>query len=137
MKLRPDDERYEDWAATFQTVQADLVNEILKENGVEDAGLRKRICGSIVFRLGDFLDQCWFKHDGTKVYPVLCYSDASPQDEEERGVERTLFPPTEDFDYHEYAWGTVGSYFDDLKERSDVETGSFEVDDEDSAGEDE
>lgn len=130
MRLKQGDERHEDWASAFQLVQADIVNGILKENGIEDAATRQAICGSIAFRLGDFLDQCWFKHDGKKVYPVLCYADASPQDEEERGMKRTLFAPAGDFDCHEFAHGVVIHYFKELKERIGIETGSFEIEDE-------
>lgn len=128
MKLVPGDERYDDWAAHFQLVQADVLNRVLKENGIGDPAVRREIVGSYVFETGDILDQCWFRVGGAKVYPVMCFSDSSQYEAEERGDERTLFASEEGFDFHEYAYGTVGEYFEN-GEKSDVEVGLVGEDD--------
>lgn len=87
------------------------MDETLQEHGVFDATLRKDICGSFTFSLGNFLDQYRFEADGQRAYPLMCFCREDPV-----GVVPAepgdVYLPSDSFLSHEYAFGNVSEHFD-------------------------
>jgi hypothetical protein len=130
------DDAYEYAALAFQAVQVSILNDALKEHGIKDVALRKEICTSFTFFLGDFLDQGWLKTEGVRYFPMICFAEQFPGWVEE-GEDLGTVHVSDGFDFHEYAHGVVSSYFDDDKEGlGNIEAGGIsEL--EDDEGEDE
>jgi hypothetical protein len=118
MQVVSDDERYEAVAPSFQCALIDALNRALKDNGVADADRRRRVCGQFAFDVGDLLDGGWVKpKEGKRAYPVLCFADRRLSQDEEADAKVKLCPPGGGFEYHGYAPGSVGYYFEDCGER--------------------
>lgn len=94
-------EDYEDLGAEFQYQWISLLKESLKKHGVSGEAA-KEICGDFTFDLSMLLDQGDITHDGTSYRPVISFAP----DEE------TLLMQNPEFEYHEYAFGSVGVAFD-------------------------
>ncbi len=118
------DDAYEEMAATYQVVQMAVLNDILKDCGIKQKKVRRRICEQFAFGMGNFHDQYWFKVNGKKVYPLLCFSKKFLNVDTKIDELGTVFAPSSGFAFHEYAFGDAVSYFDENKEiASDIEMG--------------
>lgn len=73
--VQRDSDRYWELASAFIEVQIMELNDALKEYGIEDAGLRQSICSRFAFGMGNFVDQYWLEVEGTKYYPLVCFSE--------------------------------------------------------------
>jgi hypothetical protein len=116
---------YDDKAATFQVMMLGILNEALKDAGINDKEKRKAICESFGFNFGVFTDQHWFKDTaGNKVDPCVAFSSQGPAaDVEEAGL-GTVLLPNNSFSWHEYLHGDLDYLFDEIEEDlSKLETG--------------
>jgi hypothetical protein len=113
---------YDALAQKFNTIALELMNEVLKEHGVSNKATREKICGSILFRVGDFIDSCWIEHDHLQYRPGLAFRDHQGLD---IPAERLLLPHPEDaIPIHEVAHLEAGAFFGQRKEdASDIKTG--------------
>jgi hypothetical protein len=112
MKLSQD-HIYEEIAATYQCLEFERLNEILKKHGL-DVTVRREICEEFVFSSGVFFDQFWFEAEENKMLPRICFLEMST--ELDSAEDHTLFIPCEDFSFHEYAYGNSSWYFDEHNE---------------------
>jgi hypothetical protein len=129
------DDDYESMGTAFQLIQVELLNQALKEHGIEDPSQRQAICATYTFAFGDFLDQCWFTSEGRRVYPMVCFAEQFPGNAEDLNELDPIYA-SESFDYHEYAHGSVAYFFEDNGETiPELESGSFaDVADEEEEG---
>lgn len=108
--------------ATYQTLELACLNDALKQCGIADAKLRRKVCETYFFNSGYFLDSRWFSDQGHRFRPGIYFSqlDASSK---ETG---TVFLPDPKIGtmFHEYAHGAAAWLFDDHGEdASEIETG--------------
>ncbi len=109
--------------ATYQTLEIARLNDALKECGITDRELRRKVCESYFFSSGYFLDGCWFAdEDGTRFRPGVYFAEIDEDDQ----LTGTLFLPDPSFGtvFHEYAHGATGWFFEDRNEQiTDIEVG--------------
>lgn len=103
------DDVYEDMGASYQCVQIATLDAALQDHGVMDADLRRKVCESFAYSMGNFHDQGWFKTtpDGPPLFPLLCFTERfldSDTSIEEIGA---VYVPSQQFSYFEYAGGNV------------------------------
>src|SRR5262245_51524719 len=110
------DDAYEEMASTFQCIQLQHLNNVLKENGIASADARRKICEEYLFGLGNFLDQYWFVSGGRRVYPLLCFSTNFLNTDVTSTDLGTVFAPSPMYSHHEYAFGNASYFFDDNSE---------------------
>ena len=115
MNIITEDE-YEAMATTYQCLEIARLNEVLKQHGIDDAGLRRQICTQFMFDSGEFLDTGWFVTGSKRVYPELCFAERAYDEDEGPGEIETLHANPDTFSFHEYAAGDVGWYFDEQNE---------------------
>jgi hypothetical protein len=108
-------------------VQVKVLDAAMQEQGIDDAEIRRKVCESFLFALGNFHDQGWLKTspDAEPVYPLLCFSTRflnvdTPVDEL-----GDIYAPSEMFAFHEYAFGSAGLLYEG-DPNAHVETGGFE-----------
>ena len=120
-----DDEVYEGIAPHFQCVLIDALNRALKENGVDDAARRRSICEKYIFETSVLLDQDWVKtKEAKRMFPRVCFVDRRLEEDEEADAKAKVYLPAGGFEFHSYAHGSVGYYFDNCKEKlKGVKTG--------------
>ena len=108
--------------ATYQTLEMDRLNRTLKDCGIVDVALRRRVCEQYFFAAGYFLDDCWFVQEGRRFRPGVYFSEI---DDKNRETGSALFPdPAIGTMFHEYAHGAAAWLFDDHGENADeIETG--------------
>lgn len=124
------DSAYEQIGPVYQLLQIDVLNESLKNNGIVDAEVRRKICRDFVFGLGVFHDQHWFVAGGKTVYPLLCFSQRFLDVDTDAGLLGDVLAPTESFAFHEHACGRVHAYFEErAEETGDILSGlvGFEI----------
>lgn len=111
-------------AATYQGVELARLNESLKECGVADRRLRRRICEAYFFDSGRFLDGGWFAEDGRRYRPGLYFEEV---DAAGRPTGTAHLPdPAGGTALHEYAHGAAIWHFDDNAESATaVEVGEL------------
>jgi len=118
------EDTYEEMAATYQCLEIARLNEVLKRHGITDVALRQQICSDYISDTGYFLDACWFKSGGKKLYPDLCFAERSAGERGHRGEIEKLHVRSDMFDFHDYAFGDIDWYFEEHNEdASEVETG--------------
>ena len=110
--LREDWGEYEGFALAYQCVLIAALDAALKQNGIDDGGIRQKICEDFTFDMGNLHDQNWFKVGNERVFPLLCFAKKfldidTPVDE--LGV---VWAPAKHCALHEYAIGNVGEYFE-------------------------
>lgn len=95
---------YDPVAATYQSLEAHLLNECLLDKKV-DTEMRREIIADFLFRQGMLVKQYWFKDQDRKWYPGIFFSD-KPHDQMD---EATIYLPDEQIgmNYHEYAHGAA------------------------------
>ena len=124
------DSAYEQIGPVYQLLQIDVLNESLKDNGIGDPELRRKICRDFVFGLGIFHDQHWFVAGGRTVYPLLCFSQRFLDVDTDVGMLGDVLAPPESFAFHEHACGRVHAYFEErAEETGDILSGcvGFEI----------
>jgi hypothetical protein len=117
------DDRYEELAVHYQCVQVMELDEALKDCGVKDEEARRKICKRFLFGMGNFHDQYWFRAEGRKVYPLLCFAETFLNTDTPLADLDTVFAPSLCFAFHESADGAVDWYY----EVRDPEGGDPEV----------
>jgi hypothetical protein len=102
-----------------------ILNDALKDAGIDDKKKRKAICESFGFNLGVFTDQRWFKDtSGIRVFPCIAFSSEGPAADAEEGELGTVLLPNSSFSWHEFLHGDLDYLFDDIGEDlSKLETG--------------
>jgi hypothetical protein len=110
--------------ATFQTLELARLNDVLKQCGVADADLRRKICETYFFDSGYFFDSCWFFDQGHRFSPGIYFSQLDAESKETGTV--FLPDPTVGTMFHEYAHGAAAWLYDDHGEdASEIETGDI------------
>lgn len=103
----------------FQVVLIHLLNRVLKENSIEDASKRRRICEMFSEVGADFFDQGWFtseEHDGGKTCPLLCFAKRKSWSDNDAGeVTKMILPDPTSFLY-ESSSQNCEWYFDEQEE---------------------
>lgn len=89
-------EKYEDLGAEFQFQMIEILNQTLKKHGVNEE-ICKEICGDFTFDFSMLLDQGEIKDH----IPIVAFKK-----------EDELYMPSEEFQYHDYAFGNVDELFD-------------------------
>ena len=118
------DDAYEEMAATYQCIQIDELNNALKDNGIEDVAVRRKICERFLFAMGNFHDQYWFETEGKRVHPLLCFSSQFLNVDSDVNAIGDVYTPSELFAFHEYAFGNNVYYFEEHNEDvSDINMG--------------
>ena len=89
-----------------------MLDEALTVHGISDPAVRRKVCETFVFNLGNLHDQCWLMAEGKPHFPLLCFSTRfldldTPV--EELG---TVYAPSGMFAFHEYASGSVAGFYE-------------------------
>lgn len=108
--------------ATYQSLEASLLNRVLRENGIKDIDTRRSVISGFLFEQGITLDQMWFKEDGKKFYPGVFFS-TEPHDHIEDG---TVHLPCPEYvmNLHEYAHGATDWAMENEDGGDAIETGN-------------
>ena len=115
-------DKHDPLTATYQTLELARLNESLKECGVADVELRRRICESYFFNSGYFLDGCWFADEGVRFRPGVYFAQLDESDQPKGKV--YLPDPSIGTMFHEYAHGAASWLFEDhAEDASEIETG--------------
>jgi hypothetical protein len=121
------DDAYEELGSTYQCLQVCKLDAALQEHGITDAAVRRNVCESFLFAMGNFHDQGWLKTsaDAEPVYPLLCFSKRFLNTDTPVQELGEVFAPSEMFAFHEYAFGNAGLLYEG-DPNAQVETGYFE-----------
>ena len=99
------DEVHDSLVATYQSLEASILNRVLAENGIAEPAQRRAIVAAFLFEQGVVLDQCWFKEQGQRWYPGVFFG-TKPHDE--LGSATVHLPSKEcGMNFHEYAHGAA------------------------------
>jgi hypothetical protein len=92
-------------SATYQSLEASILNRVLLEHGIEDRELRRKIVGYFLFEQGIILDQYWFQEDQKRWCPGIYFSTL-PNDNLDGA---TVHLPSLEIGpiFHEYAFGAA------------------------------
>jgi hypothetical protein len=116
-------DKHDPLTATYQTLELARLNDVLKECGVSDVGLRRRICESYFFNAGYFLDSCWFEDQDSRFRPGLYFAELDRNSQPTGSI--YLPDPNVGTMFHEYAHGAAAWLYDDHNEdASEIEVGS-------------
>lgn len=87
-------------------VIAARLDHTLKEFGAQEA-LRRKIVENHIFWLGYMFDMEWIRHEGRRLYPVLCLAEKDDYSE----PIKVLHVPTSTC-HHDYAIGNVAAVYE-------------------------
>jgi hypothetical protein len=120
------DDAYEEMGAAYQCVQVSVLDAAMREHGVTDPAVRRKVAESFLFAMGDLHDQGWLRPSAESgpVYPLLCFSRRFLNTDTPVGELGEVYAPSELFAFHEYAFGNAGLLYDG-DPNAQVETGSF------------
>ncbi|MBV9467684.1 MAG: hypothetical protein JOZ57_00390 [Abitibacteriaceae bacterium] len=110
------DDAYEEMAATYQCLEIDRLNTILKQYGMDDKALRQKICAEYFSCNGYFLDAGTFISQSKQVYPQIAFAERPCDPRRGLGAIETLYVTSASFSFHEYADGDIYWYFDEHNE---------------------
>lgn len=136
IRIRHDDEHtievIDELGTTYMALLTQRLNQALREHGIDDEGKRQDICESFMFGFAYELDAGWFRTEGERFFPKVCFLErARPEEDENLGAVKVVHLPNEASSWHEYAQGVVGEYFDaDESLDPAITTGSYEAEDE-------
>jgi hypothetical protein len=118
-------ELHDPLCSTYQTLEIARLNDALKEAGITDKGVRRKVCEIYFFNAGYFVDSCWFSEKGRRFRPGVCFTEI---DNQGRETERTfLADPHFGTALHEYVHGALAWLFDDRHEDvSEIEAGDVQ-----------
>lgn len=120
-------DRHDPLSATYQTIEVSRLNDTLKQCGIDDVELRRKICESYFFDSGYFLDSCWFQDEGHRYRAGVYF--VKLDDQNQSSGELLLPDPEVGTMFHEYAHGASAWLFEDKSEDvSEIETGDINVD---------
>lgn len=108
--------------ATYQSLEASILNRVLRENGIEDIDTRRSVISGFLFEQGITLDQMWFKEDKMKFYPGVFFS-TKPHDHIKNGTVH-LPCPEYGMNFHEYAHGATEWAMENEDGGDVIETGN-------------
>lgn len=91
--------------AVYQSLEASVLNQVLKKKGIDNSDLRREILSDFLFDIGIILDQYWFEEEGKKYYPGVYFSTNS----HERIEDAEIYLPSKEYgmNFHDYAYGAV------------------------------
>lgn len=120
------DEAYEEMGAAYQCVLAAALDAALREHGIKSAATRRKVTESFLFAVGAFHDTGWLRptEGADPVYPMLCFVKRFLNVDTPPAALGTIFAPSPEFAFHEYAHGSAAAFFDG-DPAAQVETGSF------------
>jgi len=113
---------HESLTATYQALELARLNDTLKQCGVADVALRRKICETYFFQSGYFLDSCWFSDQGHHFRPGVYFSQLDASNKETG----TVFLPEAQMGtmFHEYAHGNATWLYDEhAEDASEIKTG--------------
>lgn len=124
-------DKHDKLSAIYQSLEVGRLDEALRENGIEDDELIRRVCETYFFKSGYFFDACWFEIDEVRYRPGLSF-EAIGLDNGSAG-RVYLADADEGTLLHEYASQSASWYFDlDFEEDDnlppDVEEGDMNHD---------
>lgn len=121
-----DQERYELLMIDYQITEIARLDAVLRDNGVADTGLRKRICSQFAASNGWFLDQGWLEGGAAgRFWPELAFSTRPQDPEAGLGDISELVLPEYASSFHEYVPGAIEYYFDEHHETlGNIRTGN-------------
>jgi len=99
------DEVHDSLVATYQSLEASILNRVLLENGISDEAKRRGIVATFMFEQGVVLDQCWFKEKEQRWYPGVFFATKPHANLNSA----TVYLPSEQYgmNFHEYAHGAA------------------------------
>lgn len=91
--------------ATYQSLEASILNRVLAEYGIASPASREQIIAGFLFEQGVMLDQFWFEEDGKRWYPGVFFG-TRPHGEIDAA---TVYLPSKEYgmNFHEYAHGAA------------------------------
>ncbi len=121
------DDAYEEMGSSYQCVQIAALDAALQKHGVADAKVRRKVCESFLFAMGELHDHGWLKPsaDSEPVYPLLCFSRRFLNTNTPVGELGEVYAPSEFFAFHEYAFGSAALLYEEDPD-AQVETGSYQ-----------
>ena len=120
------DDAYEEMGSSYQCLQVAALDVALQKHGVTDAAVRRRVCESFLFDMGNFHDQGWLKSSANAepVYPLLCFCNRFLNAGTPIGELGEVYAPSEMFAFHEYAFGNACLLYEG-DPSTQIETGNF------------
>ncbi|QEG37963.1 hypothetical protein [Bythopirellula goksoeyrii] len=115
-------DRHDPLSATYQTIEFARLNDVLKECGINDMELRRKICETYFFSSGYFLDSGWFAEEDSRYQPGIYFSEVNDLNQ----PTKSIFLPDSSVGtmFHEYAFGTSAWLYEDHNEdASEIEIG--------------
>ena len=122
------DDAYEDMGSSYQCFQVATLDAALQEHGITNAALRRKVCESFLFEMGNFHDQSWLRPsaDAEPVYPLLCFSKRFLNTDTSIEELGPIYAPSPMFSFHEYAHGSASLLYEG-DPVGEIETGHCSV----------
>ena len=108
------DDAYEEMGSAYQCLLVSMLDEVLREQGVDDANARQEICSSFLFQLGVLHDQGWFQSTDSDdpLYPLLCFTKTFMNTDVEASDLGVVYAPSKYFAFEEYAMGNAALLYE-------------------------
>ena len=128
------DDTFEVMGSTWLSLEAEMLNDALREGGVSDKAARQKIVTRFLLDRGVFLDQKWFVVDGQRVHPGLSFTTHPIQPDTQVSDSGTVFLRSSFFSSAEYSGSNALYFFEETSESNeDIEVGAVTCDDEGQA----
>jgi hypothetical protein len=116
------DEIHDSLVATYQSIEASILNQVLARSGITDSVKRGEIISSFLFEQGVVLDQFWFKDNDVRWYPGVYFSTV-PHDQLAQG---DVYLPSDQYgmNFHEYAHGATEWALENENDPAAIEIGN-------------
>lgn len=102
-------EEYEELAAAFQCVQISILDDALKQHGINE-DVRRSINKIFTLNFGLHLDQQWFETSRGETYPLVIFSEKHWKKDP-----LELIVNDGSFSWYEYASGNVDGVYEEIK----------------------
>jgi hypothetical protein len=118
------DPSFEVMGSTWLCLEAEMLNDALRECGVSKKDLRQKIVTQLLCDRGTFLDQKYFVVEGQRRHPDVMFTTRPIQPSTEVTEPGTVFMKSSYFSFAEYS-GTNAMYFfeDSAESNADIEVG--------------
>ena len=117
MKITVDEEQYELLMIDYQITEISRLNQVLKNHGIDDQGLRRAICGEFADSNGSFCDRGWLNGEAQgRFWPELLFSRRVLDSAEGLSHMEELIIPEYASNFHEYVTSAIEYYFDESEE---------------------